>query len=368
MSITPKESSSLRVSIVLPSLKVSGGVMEGLRLARDLKASLDHVSVLAMWRSERSVTYEDVECSFLSSWKTGLVLALPQLFGMVVLFWLHTRKHRKTTWIFTHYATLPLAILVPRRQRFVFVQDLEWEFIRRTWLSSALKKIIFYVYKRSKLIAANHYLFQALQQQGLSPQGQAPIWADPVFGSGFATERDIDVLMILRKGDAKRFDLYMEALNYFKNVAPSLRLEAVTTEDEIQPLVHDLVNVCHIRPNREAIHRLYAQSRIFLLLSEHEGFALPPLEAMGSGCVPICRDAGGPRAYMSGALLQGLVLLDKDIKAICQQVILLLSNPVELEILSKAAMESFHQGLVRTQSARKSLGAVFFPSNSGLEQ
>jgi glycosyltransferase involved in cell wall biosynthesis len=368
MSIIPKESSSLRACIVLPSLKVSGGVMEGLRLARDLKPSLDHVSVLAMWRSERSVTDEDVECSSLSSWKTGLVLALPQLFGMMVLFWLHTRKHRKTAWIFTHYATLPLALLVPRRQRFVFVQGLEWEFIRRSWLSSALKNIIFYVYRRSTLIAANPYLFQALQQQGLSPQGQAPIWADPVFGSGFATERDIDVLMILRKGDTKRLDLYMEALDHFKNVAPSLRLEAVTTEDEIQPLVHDLVNVCHIRPNREAIHRLYARSKVFLLLSEHEGFALPPLEAMGSGCVPICRDAGGPRAYMSGALMQGLVPLDKDIKTICQQVISLLQNPVELEILSKAAVDIFHQGLVRTQSDRMSLGEVFFTANGGVEQ
>ena len=360
MSVIPKESSSLRACIVLPSLKVSGGVMEGLRLARDLKPSLDDVNVLAMWRSERSINDENVDCSFLSSWKTGLILALPQLFGMLLLFWLHTRNKRKTAWIFTHYATLPLAILVPRRQRFVFVQGLEWEFIKGSWLSLALKRIIFYVYRRSTLIAANAYLFEALQQQGLAPKKQASIWADPVFGRFLDAVRDIDVLMILRKGDTKRLDLYMEALAHFKNVAPSLRLEAVTTEDEIQPLVGNLVSMCHIRPNRDAIHRLYARSRVFLLLSEHEGFALPPLEAMGSGCVPICRDAGGPRAYMSGALMQGLVPLDKNIKVICQQVISLLRNPVELEMLSKAAVESFHQGLMRTQSDRKSLGEVFF--------
>ena len=337
--------------------------MEGLRLACDLKPSLDHTSVLAMWRSERSVTDEGIECSYLSNWKTGLLLVLPQLFGIMIIFWLYSRKHKGTTWIFTHYATLPLALLVPRRQRFVFVQDLEWKFVRREWLSSTLKKIIFYVYKRSILIAANPYLFQALQQLSLKPQGQAPIWADPVFGDGVATGRDIDILMILRKGDAKRLDLYLEALDYFNCTAHSLRIEVVTTEDEIQLNVHNLVSACHIRPNRETIHRLYARSRVFLLLSDHEGFALPPLEAMGSGCVPICRDSGGPRAYMSGVLTNGLVPLDREIKLICQKVISLLQCPFELEILSKASVEIFHHGLKQTQLARQNLAETFFQQN-----
>jgi len=50
MSVIPKKLSSLRACIVFSFLKVSGGVMEWLRLARDLKSSLDHDSVLTMWR------------------------------------------------------------------------------------------------------------------------------------------------------------------------------------------------------------------------------------------------------------------------------------------------------------------------------
>src|SRR5690625_7346132 len=38
--------------------------------------------------------------------------------------------------------------------------------------------------------------------------------------------------------------------------------------------------------------------RIFLLASEHEGFALPPLEAMARGLAVVTFPAGGPSVYV----------------------------------------------------------------------
>ncbi|MEJ7787155.1 MAG: glycosyltransferase family 4 protein, partial [Solirubrobacteraceae bacterium] len=50
-------------------------------------------------------------------------------------------------------------------------------------------------------------------------------------------------------------------------------------------------------PSDEEVNALFNEATVFLQTSRHEGFALPPLEAMATGGAVICTDAHGNRDF-----------------------------------------------------------------------
>lgn len=353
---------NIRVWIVLPSLKVSGGNGEALRLGRDLKAFSAEVNVLTFWLTSHGLRNFGLNFFSLSSWVPRRIWAIFQMPWLILRFWKLSRQPhmRHTTWIFTHYVTLPMAMIVPRRSRWFFVQDLEWTFVGNGILAECLKRMLLAVYRRSNLLSANDYLYQALLKEELSPVGVATIWADPEFAQINNNEaRNNDVLMVLRKGAHKRLDLYMEAIAYLRRAKPEICLTVITTEDSISVELNSFVNECFVRPNREKMKRLYARSKTFLLLSEHEGFSLPPLEAMGAGCVPICRDSGGPQAYMTEDLSSCLLPRNLSIDKVCDELICLLNDSVRWLTLSTSAQTVFQRGMTRVRGRSIELSRIF---------
>jgi len=348
--------------VVLPALKVSGGIGEALKLGRDLQAFSADVNVLTFWKISQSVSVFGLKVQSLSSWAPRMVLAPFQMPWLLWRFWKLSRQPAmsQTIWIFTHYVTLPMALIVPRRNRWFFVQDLEWTFVGNGLLAGFLKWSLLAVYQRSQLLAANQYLHQALLQEQLAPVGVAAIWADPDFAQSDNKEvRDIDVLMVLRKGAHKRLDLYLEAIDYLQRARPDICLTIITTEESIGAEVRPLVNECYVRPNRAQMKFLYARSKTFLLLSEHEGFALPPLEAMGAGCVPICRDSGGPQAYMIEELSSCLIPRSLSLDKVCDTVICLLNDSAYWHKLSTSAHAVFQRGMTRVRARSVELRGFF---------
>lgn len=51
------------------------------------------------------------------------------------------------------------------------------------------------------------------------------------------------------------------------------------------------------RPSNEEVNELYNKASVFAQTSRHEGFSLPILEAMSSGCPIVCTDAHGNRDF-----------------------------------------------------------------------
>ena len=51
------------------------------------------------------------------------------------------------------------------------------------------------------------------------------------------------------------------------------------------------------RPSDEQVNELFCQATVFVQTSTHEGFALPPLEAMATGGAVVCTDAHGNRDF-----------------------------------------------------------------------
>jgi GT2 family glycosyltransferase/glycosyltransferase involved in cell wall biosynthesis len=50
-------------------------------------------------------------------------------------------------------------------------------------------------------------------------------------------------------------------------------------------------------PSDEQVNELFNEATVFIQTSTHEGFALPPLEAMATGCAVVCTDAHGNRDF-----------------------------------------------------------------------
>lgn len=359
------------VYLVLPSLKISGGVIEAMRLAKDLEVVGTKVGILTLWQSPQSVPLSQPHFYALSSWSTRASLAIFQLPILTARFlrWQKLSKSQGADWVFTHYATLPLALLVPRQHRWFFVQGLEWRFLGRGIISKLLRILLLWIYRSSNLLAANSYLASALKAEGLAVCATAPIWADPGFNQrSDDIERDIDILMVLRKGGVKRLDLYFQALEWFQTQAPDQRIAVITTEDEIASRVAEMVKECHVRPDGVyAMAAIYRRSRIFLHLSEHEGFALPPLEAMGCGCVPVCRNSGGPQAYMTADLQEFLLPLSSSIEVVCRRALELSKDATKWQQMSNVANLLFQQGLTQVLKRPKDLAVIFSGSQSKSE-
>lgn len=342
--------------IVVPSLKISGGIREVLRLRTELDRDGHSSGILSLWTSPHAMT-SDPSVTHLSSWAPHVACApvhLPILAYRFAQWWRRAGRGASAI-VFTHYVTLPLALLTPRKQRFFFVQDLEWNFIGTELLSRLLRRLILAIYRTGRIISANAYLSERLTKEGMHVAIEAPIWADPGFNAADAPTQDVDFAMVLRKGAHKRLDLYLRFIELARG--SQLRVAVVTPEDAIVTLVREQVAEVLLRPTHEEMRSLYARSTCFIHLSEHEGFGLPPLEAMGAGCIPVCRDSGGVRAFMSEGHFADLLLpLTMSIEDVFAKAASVATNRPRSKYRA-AARDSFSQGLTRAEHARNGLAA-----------
>jgi len=346
--------------MLLPSLRISGGVKEALRLAEEMQATGIDIAVAALWRSEHELDCPIVPVLPLSSFYAKRTTAPLQYPVLLLLFlWrilrlLCTSPKTRYVLFMTHFSTFPMAWLAPWLDWYCFNQDVEWMFIPDGIGRRLLRRFILATSRRASVITTNAYISGRYLFEDIRPVSQASIWATEFWIDPDSTpiaDRDIDVVMLPRRGHMKRLDLYQEALAALK--AASIRTAVMTPDSDIQASLAPIVPVCLLRPTNEEMRQLYGRSKIFLLLSDTEGFGLPPLEAMASSCVPLCRDSGGPRIYMDGALSSNLIPFETSVSEIVQRVQALLADPDSLTTLSHIARDRFMVGLNTTATERR---------------
>jgi glycosyltransferase involved in cell wall biosynthesis len=366
--------------VVLPALMPNGGVREALRLANDLQASgvSSGCRVISLWESEpASQVAADMApgltVQHLSDWRPSAMRAPWQWPVLAWRFWrgpgkglrgaFHSRKEAPPL-VLTHYTTLPLALLVTRQSRWFFVQDLEWLFLKPTLVQRLAKWIILAFLRRGRVLTTNSYLKKALTEHGVDVQGVVPTWADEQFGYATASPsggRSIDVVLVLRRGAHKWLQGYEAAIGLLSKPHkghPPLRVAVITPDAELASRFQSRVQECLYQPQLEEMRALYARSRCLLHLSEHEGFGLPPLEAMGAGCIPICRDSGGVQTYMQGPLQSQLLPREWSVEIICEHVRKVLADTCKWQALSEASRHIFLAGLVNSENRFKVLASI----------
>jgi glycosyltransferase involved in cell wall biosynthesis len=352
------KSSDIRVLVLLPSMRISGGVREVLRLAEDMKEEGLDVEVATLWRSEHELHYPGLKFHRLSDFIASRSRAAFQYPILLARFLIYIKRlkrakpERRLVLFLTHFSTFPLGWLAPGSDWYCFNQDIEWMFVRAGLFRTLLRRIILWTSRRGCVVTTNAYIDDRYRDENIDSIGIAAIWPTEFWLSDRAEGlRTMDVVMLLRRGHMKRLDLYLDMLARFTETAISFTV--ITPDPEIHKKVLLLTDNCLLRPSNEEIKKVYENSRIFLLLSETEGFALPPLEGMGSGCVPLCRDSGGPQCYMHGQFAGNLLDLGAKPEVILARVQELLAHPDSLSALSAAAKKNFAAGLATAGAERK---------------
>jgi GT2 family glycosyltransferase len=105
-------------------------------------------------------------------------------------------------------------------------------------------------------------------------------------------ERRGDVILaIARANPLKRFDLTVDAWRLLAEPRPQLCVFGV--EPAVAPPGSHYMHA----PTDREVNGLLNECTVFVQTSSHEGFALPPLEAMAAGAAVVCTDADGNRGY-----------------------------------------------------------------------
>jgi glycosyltransferase involved in cell wall biosynthesis len=106
------------------------------------------------------------------------------------------------------------------------------------------------------------------------------------------TRREDMVLALGRSNPLKNLPLTITAWRALPEPRPELCLFGIEPE-----LAGDAQMRYVTAPDDERVNELFNEATVFVQTSSHEGFALPPLEAMAAGAAVVCTDAHGNRDF-----------------------------------------------------------------------
>jgi GT2 family glycosyltransferase len=104
--------------------------------------------------------------------------------------------------------------------------------------------------------------------------------------------REDTVLAIGRSNPLKNLPLTLAAWRALPAPKPELRMFGIEPELASGPGMS-----YETAPDDERVNELFNEATVFVQTSTHEGFALPPLEAMSTGAAVVCTDAHGNRDF-----------------------------------------------------------------------
>jgi glycosyltransferase involved in cell wall biosynthesis len=131
----------------------------------------------------------------------------------------------------------------------------------------------------------------------------------------------------------------LAALARVKEARPDVRIVSFGAG---MPQVGELPPDCefHFLPSQKQIAEVYAECDAWISTSKAEGFNLPPLEAMASGCPAVCSKTGRPLEIIEGGV-NGYLVDAGDVEAFADAVLRILSLPnADWEEMSQAAQRS----------------------------
>lgn len=335
--------------LILPTLKTCGGVLEALKFLSSLDDTQTSKVVVAMWKTENEVEIDsNIKLIYLSNYTSNKFLALFQLPLIIFNFYLKVvRKHLKlqnSIVFLTHYTTLFFLFFIPYNRRFLLLQGLEWKFLDNTIFSSSFSLLIISIYNKIQLISFSPVITKNLKIIGLKEFGRFYIWADNIFSIPPKTLPKYDIVFMIRQGFSKRPDLTMTCIDEITKERPSLKLALISPDKDYYNWGINKKISSFLLPSKKEMAEIYSSSKVFLYLSETEGFGLPPLEAMASGCVPICRDSGGPKIYLKEKLSDLLLPLDLPSNEIIKKAFTILDDKELWSKYSKESRLSFMSG------------------------
>jgi GT2 family glycosyltransferase len=147
-------------------------------------------------------------------------------------------------------------------------------------------------------------------------------------------ERRADMVLALgRSNPLKNLPLTLNAWRALREPRPELCLFGIEPE-----LASDSGMRYVLSPSDEQVNELFCQATVFVQTSTHEGFALPPLEAMATGAAVVCTDAHGNRDFCVDG--ENCLMPDADPRSVAAALARLLGDPELRARLGQAGIET----------------------------
>jgi glycosyltransferase involved in cell wall biosynthesis len=139
----------------------------------------------------------------------------------------------------------------------------------------------------------------------------------------------------------------LKNFTYAKQILMRLRelgIKVVAFGSEGTSLIQDFGNIeFHAQPTDDELCRLYNQAQFFIQTSIHEGFSLPPIEAMACGCIPILTAAQGNKEYIEDSV-NCIVIPLGNVPAATDKILRILNSSDEvIQRLSDQGLETARQ-------------------------
>ncbi len=145
--------------------------------------------------------------------------------------------------------------------------------------------------------------------------------------------REDMVLALGRSNPLKNLPLTLDAWRALSEPRPELRLFGIEPELATDP------GMSYVRaPSDSAVNELFCEASVFVQTSIHEGFALPPLEAMATGAAVVCTDAHGNRDFCVDGV--NCLMPEPDVRSVAGALTRLLGDSELRTRLGRAGIET----------------------------
>jgi GT2 family glycosyltransferase len=148
-----------------------------------------------------------------------------------------------------------------------------------------------------------------------------------------AERRDDMVLALGRSNPLKNLPLTIDAWRDLGKSRPELRLFGIEPELAGEPGISYLES-----PTDEQVNEQFNEATVFVQTSTHEGFALPPLEAMATGGAVVCTDAHGNRDFCVDG--ENCLMPEPNPAAVSAALARMLGDPALRERLGQAGIRT----------------------------
>jgi GT2 family glycosyltransferase len=152
------------------------------------------------------------------------------------------------------------------------------------------------------------------------------------------TRREDMVLALGRTNPLKNLPLTIDAWRALGH-RPEIEARPELCLFGIEPELADEVGMSYVEsPTDEEVNELFNQATVFIQTSTHEGFALPPLEAMATGGAVVCTDAHGNRDFCVDG--ENCLMPESSPEAVTAALERLLVDPGLRERLGRAGIQT----------------------------
>jgi glycosyltransferase involved in cell wall biosynthesis len=142
------------------------------------------------------------------------------------------------------------------------------------------------------------------------------------------------VLALGRTNPLKNYPLTLAAWKALPEPRPELCLFGIEPQlAEAEPRIRYVT-----APSDEEVNRLFNEATVFVQTSKHEGFCLPPLEAMATGGAVVCTDAHGNADFCIDG--ENCLMPDADRRSVADAIQRVLGDPALRDHLGQRGIET----------------------------